>query len=103
MDDVVKLAKGRTLLRHVGQSGQSPTWSGRFKASDSYGITFDCSGVVGKASIRTDLLSMEHECSKGPNKLRIGRYPAGEKEFRRVTVSVPKGSGWAIVVSEQGA
>jgi hypothetical protein len=98
-DGLAKLAQGRILLRHIGESRQSPRWFGSFAAGDSYAIAFDCTGVLGKASIKTDSSSMSHQCSKGPNKVRFSNGPGG-KRIRRLDVSVPEGASWAIVIFE---
>lgn len=96
-----RFAKGDIVLRHTGESWEASDWSGRFTAGSSYSIVFDCTGVIGKASIETDDVSLGHSCTKGLNKVRVGNEPDdGEKRRHRVRVKVPDRSQWAIVISE---
>lgn len=99
LTDLVRGAKGKVLLHHVDRKGQNTVWSTELNMGTSFRLSIDCVEASGVMTVLIDQSRLPHQCSVGPNDIRISTVP-DELALRSIKVEVPKGAKWAILISK---
>lgn len=99
LTDLARGVKGKVLLHHVDGEGQNTSWSTKLKMGTSFRLSIDCVEASGVMTVLVDQSRLPHQCSVGPNNIRISTVP-DEVAVRSIKVEVPKGAKWALLISK---
>lgn len=95
--DLSKGVKGKVWLHHVDEEGQNRRWTTRVKMGTSFRLEVDCVGASGTMMVRIDGSQLPHQCSIGPNGVRISTIP-DDVAVRSIKVEAPEGARWAVLI-----
>ncbi|NRQ34294.1 hypothetical protein HII36_20910 [Nonomuraea sp. NN258] len=95
--DLSKRAKGKVLLHHVDDEGQTYRWTTRLKMGTSFRLDVDCVEASGTMIVRIGKSQLPHQCSARPGGVRFSTIP-DKAAVRSIQVEAPKGAKWAILI-----
>ncbi|MFI7464085.1 hypothetical protein [Nonomuraea sp. NPDC049646] len=95
--DLSRSAKGKVLLHHVEEDGQTHRWATKLSMGKSFRLEVDCLGASGTMIVRVDGSQLPHQCNAEPGGVRVSVVP-DPVAVRSVKVEAPKGARWAILL-----